>query len=84
MIKHTYGVSPTLVKSSSGAFMIRDLFGVRVLTGREVALIHCYPEEAITAFESVASSNQIVEAIGDGFVIPVVRDVLRSCLMACR
>ena len=25
MIKHTYGVSPTLVKSSSGAFMIRDL-----------------------------------------------------------
>ena len=82
-IKHTYGVSPTLVKSSSGVFMIRDLFGVRVLTGREAALIHCYPEEAITAFESVASSNQIVEAIGDGFVIPVVRDVLRSCLMAC-
>ena len=56
---------------------------MRVLTGREAALIHCYPEEAITAFESVASSNQIVEAIGDGFVIPVVRDVLRSCLMAC-
>ena len=54
---------------------------MRVLTGRETALIHCYPEEAITAFESVASSNQIVEAIGDGFVIPVVRDVLRSCFV---
>ena len=79
-IKNTYGVSPTLVKSSSGMFMIRDTFGVRVLTGREVALIHCYPEDAIKAFESVASSNQIVEAIGDGFVIPVVRDVLRAAL----
>ena len=82
-IKRTYGVSPTLVKSSSGAFMLRDSFGVRVLTGREAALIHCYPMSAISAYESVASSNQIVEAIGDGFVIPVVRDVLRSCLMAC-
>ena len=77
-IKHTYGVSPTLVKSSSGAFMIRDSFGVRVLTGREAALIHCYPMRAIAAYESVASSNQIVEAVGDGFVIPVVRDVLKA------
>jgi len=80
-IKHTYGVSPTLVKSNSGAFMIRDSFGVRVLTGREAALIHCYPEEAIAAYESAANSNLIVEAIGDGFVIPVVRDVLRAALL---
>ena len=53
---------------------------MRVLTGREVALIHCYPEEAIAAYESAANSNLIVEAIGDGFVIPVVRDVLRAAL----
>ena len=60
--------------------MIRDSFGVRVLTGREVSLIHCYPMRAIAAFESVASSNQIVKAIGDGLVIPVVRDVIRATL----
>jgi len=64
--------------------MIRDSFGVRVLTGREVALIHCYPMSAIAAFESVASSNKIVEAIGDGFVIPVVRDVLRAAMGSAR
>jgi len=79
-IKRKYSVAPTLVKSNSGSFMIRDLFGVRVLTGREVALIHGYSDVVIKAFESVASSNLIVEAIGDGLVINVMRDVLKAVL----
>jgi len=79
-IKHKYGVAPTLVKANSGAYMIRDSFGVRVLTGLEVAKIHGYPLSAITAYQSVATSNQITEAVGDGFVIAVVRDVLKEAL----
>ena len=75
------GVAPTLVASTSGSLLVRDAHGARVVTGREVALLHGYDERDVQAFESVTdSSNGIASAVGDGFAVPVVRDVLRRML----
>ena len=79
-IEKTYGVAPTLTKA--GAYMLRDAHGVRTLTGREVAKLHGYPEPVVEAYAAVASSNQIVAGVGDGFVFPVVRDLLKAALRA--
>ena len=79
-IEKTYGVAPTLTKS--GAYMLRDAAGVRTLTGREVAKLHGYQEREVAAFEAAASSNQIVAAVGDGFVVLVMRDLLKAALRA--
>ena len=35
-----------------------------------------------SAFESAATSNQIVSAVGDGFVVNVVRDIVRRMITA--
>jgi hypothetical protein len=52
-----------------------------VLTGREVALLHGFSESDVRAFERASSSsNALASAIGDGFAVPVVRDVLRRML----
>jgi site-specific DNA-cytosine methylase len=79
-IERTYGVAPTLTKS--GAYLLRDAFGVRSMTGAEVAKLHGYPPRVIAAYEAVASSGQIVAAVGDGFVINVVRDVIKAAVRA--
>jgi hypothetical protein len=79
-IERTYGVAPTLTKS--GAYLLRDAFGVRSMTGGEVAKLHGYPQRVIAAYEAVASSGQIVAAVGDGFVINVVRDVIKAAVRA--
>ena len=79
-VTRSFSVSPTLTKS--GAYMLRDAAGVRTLTGREVAKLHGYPERVVAAFEAVASSNQIVAAVGDGFAVLVVRDLLKAALRA--
>ena len=79
---HRRGVAPTLVKSLSGAHLLRDAHGVRTLTGREVAALHGYAPRTIGAFESAATSNQIVSAVGDGFVVNVVRDIVKRMIMA--
>ena len=77
-IERTYGVAPTLTKS--GAYLLRDAFGVRSMTGAEVAKLHGYPQRVIAAYEAVASSGQIVAAVGDGFVINVIRDVIKAAV----
>jgi hypothetical protein len=75
------GVAPTLVASTSGSLLVRDAHGARVLTGREVALLHGFSESDVRAFERASSSsNALASAIGDGFAVPVVRDVLRRML----
>ena len=79
-IENTYGVAPTLTKS--GTYLLRDAYGVRSMTGGEVAKLHGYPQRVIKAYEAVASSGQIVAAVGDGFVIGVVRDVIKAALRA--
>ena len=79
-IEKTYGVAPTLTKS--GAYLLRDAFGVRTLTGGECARLHGYPPRVVAAYEAAASSGQLVAAVGDGFVIGVVRDVLKAALRA--
>jgi site-specific DNA-cytosine methylase len=79
-IEKTYGVAPTLTKS--GAYLLRDAFGVRTLTGGECARLHGYPPRVVAAYEAAASSGQLVAAVGDSFVIGVVRDVLKMALKA--
>ena len=79
-IERTYGVAPTLTKS--GAYLLRDAHGVRSMTGGEVAKLHGYPPRVVAAYEAAASSGQLVAAVGDGFVINVVRDVLKAALRA--
>jgi len=79
-IEKTYGVAPTLTKS--GAYLLRDAYGVRSLTGGECARLHGYPPRVVAAYEAAASSGQLVAAVGDGFVVGVVRDVLKAALKA--
>jgi site-specific DNA-cytosine methylase len=79
-IEHTYGVAPTLTKS--GCYLLRDKYGPRMMTGAECAALHGIPPRVIEAFSAVASSGQIVAAVGDGFAIPVVRDLLKAALRA--
>ena len=81
-IRTSRGVAPTLVKSGSGALMLRDAFGVRRLVGAEVAALHGYSAATVAALGRALSSNQVAAAVGDGFVGPVVRDVLRAALAA--
>ena len=81
-IRTSRGVAPTLVKSGSGALMMRDAFGVRRLVGAEVAALHGYSAATVAALGRALSSNQVAAAVGDGFVVPVVRDVLRAALAA--
>jgi site-specific DNA-cytosine methylase len=81
-IRTSRGVAPTLVKSGSGALMLRDAFGVRRLVGAEVAALHGYSAATVAALGRALSSNQVAAAVGDGFVVPVVRDVLRAALAA--
>ena len=83
-IRTSRGVAPTLVKSGSGALMLRDAFGVRRLVGAEVAALHGYRAATVAALGRALSSNQVAAAVGDGFVVPVVRDVLRAALAAAR
>ena len=80
VIERAYGVAPTL--STSGTYMLRDKFGVRAVSGTETALLHGYPPAIVAAFEAVAGSTRIVSAVGDGFCINVVRDVLKAALRA--
>jgi hypothetical protein len=79
-IEHTYGVAPTL--TTSGTYMLRDKFGVRAVSGAETARLHGYPEPVVAAFEASTGSSRIVSAVGDGFCINVVRDVLKAALRA--
>ena len=81
-IRTSRGVAPTLVKSGSGALMLRDAHGVRRLVGAEVAALHGYSAATVAALGRALSSNQVAAAVGDGFVVPVVRDVLRAALAA--
>jgi site-specific DNA-cytosine methylase len=81
-IEHVYGVAPTLTKS--GTYMLRDAYGVRAVTGGEAAALHGYPPAVVAALELVASSGQIVAAVGDGFAIPVVRDLIKAALRAVK
>ena len=81
-IRTSRGVAPTLVKSGSGALMLRDAYGVRRLVGAEVAALHGYSAATVAALGRALSSNQVAAAVGDGFVVPVVRDVLRAALAA--
>ena len=83
-IRTSRGVAPTLVKSGSGALMLRDTHGVRRLVGAEVAALHGYSAATVAALGRALSSNQVAAAVGDGFVVPVVRDVLRAALAAAR
>jgi hypothetical protein len=46
------------------------------------ARLHGYPPRVVAAYEAAASSGQLVAAVGDGFVIGVVRDVLKAALKA--
>jgi hypothetical protein len=62
--------------------LLRDAHGVRSMTGGEVAKLHGYPPRVVAAYEAAASSGQLVAAVGDGFVINVVRDVLKTALRA--
>ena len=62
--------------------MLRDAFGVRRLVGAEVAALHGYSAATVAALGRALSSNQVAAAVGDGFVVPVVRDVLRAALAA--
>ena len=62
--------------------MLRDAFGVRAVSGAETARLHGYPEPVVAAFEGVAGSSCIVSAVGDGFCINAVRNVLKAALRA--
>ena len=47
-----------------------------------VAALHGYSAATVAALGRALSSNQVASAVGDGFVVPVVRDVLRAALAA--
>lgn len=73
-------MAPTPTKSVTD--LLRDAYGMRSITGGEVAKLHGYPPRVVKAYEAVASSGQIVAAVGDGFVIGVVRDVIKAAVRA--
>jgi hypothetical protein len=62
--------------------MLRDAIGVRAVSGAETTRLHGYPEPVVAAFEAAAGSSRIVSAVGDGFCINDVRDVLKAALRA--
>jgi hypothetical protein len=76
------GKQPTHVASSSGTGMLRDRVGVRLVSGFEEALVHGYtPREADLLYEAARGSETVVcFNVGDGFAIPVIRDVLLKLL----
>jgi len=77
------GVLPTLIKSGSGVLRVRDAVGTRSLCARECGALHGVPVMYIEAMLAVASDARVVAALGDGFAIPVVRDLLKAVLRAC-
>jgi site-specific DNA-cytosine methylase len=77
------GVLPTLIKSGSGVLRVRDTVGTRSLCARECGALHGVPVIYIEAMLAVASDARVVAALGDGFAIPVVRDLLKAVLRAC-
>ena len=77
------GIAPTLVWSPSGAYMVRDAHGLRVLVASEVAPLFGFSAtEAEAAEAAVKSSTKVVSALGDSIVVFVLRDVLRAALRA--
>ena len=74
--------APTLIKSPSGCYWIRDTFGPRNLVDLEVARLHGYSARSIAAFMRAASNNEVCSAVGDGFVVPCVRDLIAKMLDA--
>ena len=74
---------PTLIKSSSGVLRLRDGRGTRALCAHECGALLGVPPRFITAMLGVASDAGVVAALGDGFAIPVVRDLLKGVLRVC-
>jgi len=77
------GVVPTLIKSSSGVLRLRDARGPRALCARECGALLGVPPRFIEAMLRVASDATVVSALGDGFAVPVVRDLLKKVLRVC-
>jgi len=76
-------VAPTLIHSSSGVLRLRDGVGTRSLCARECGALLGVPLVYIEAMLRVASDAAVVSALGDGFAVPVVRDVLKAVLRVC-
>jgi site-specific DNA-cytosine methylase len=76
------GVLPTLIKSGSGVLRVRDAVGTRSLCARECGALHGVPAAFVEAMLAVALDARVVAAIGDGFAISVVRDLLKAVLRA--
>lgn len=77
------GVVPTLIKSSSGVLRLRDEHGGRALCALECGALLGVPPRFIEAMLRVASDAAVVSALGDGFAVPVVRDLLKKVLRVC-
>jgi len=77
------GVVPTLIKSSSGVLRLRDARGGRALCALECGALLGVPPRFIEAMLRVASDATVVSALGDGFAVPIVRDLLMKVLRVC-
>ena len=76
------GLLHTLIKSPSGVWRVRTRRGTRSLVAAECGRIFGVPLRYINAMVAAASDCAVVSALGDGFAIPVVRDVFRALLRA--
>lgn len=78
------GVLPTLIRSTSRVYRVNTPAGPRALCALECGRLMGVPEVCVEALTKVAPDPQVVSAFGDGFAIPVLRDLLLAVMRACR
>ena len=83
MRKVKRGVVPTLIKSSSGVLRLRDTIGTRSFCAVECGQLMGIPLMFVRAMLKIKSNSQVVQALGDGFAISCLRDLLKNALRAC-
>lgn len=81
---YQHGVLPTLIHSSSGFYCTNTARGSRTLCALECGRLLGVQDSFIEAMRGVASDAQVTAALVDGVAIPVLRDVLRAMMRACR
>ena len=87
-VKKISGARSTIAThTKSGKHYLRDTTGTRALCGREESALHGVPEVYAKAMVTATlkkntTDNAVVSAIGDGFSIHVLRDIIRALLRA--
>jgi site-specific DNA-cytosine methylase len=80
---YQHGVLNTLIRSSSRVYRVNTCRGTRTLCALECGRLLGVPDVFVEAMLRVASDSQVTSALGDGFALPVARDVLLAVMRAC-